>query len=1685
MTDASSGRNGTFEPPSEPQNLETPLPERRISLHRQTPEVGGQSIKRPGKKGRPRPWKRLTNRFQRNEDYGAIEEQGASESDRGNNNSKHMVKTAMENLRGPLSKSSHGEMDDPRLFSHENSGSVLNIKGGRRIGDASQAFVSNFEVLVRQLFLISSSFVLGTYFPAALPAIRKIAEYTFVAWITCSCILVGIWMHEYEKKDSNSAHHQGHRNRTYAVSESALPDYMATDDTLLGDFNKEQAPSMGAMKGLETPARKISMSLGPRDSSLTLDDQDRSQGGIATPVRLLSNGDVVAPRCVHPALEPFFVIDAGTQQRIFPNTKTPFALNTDYFDGKMMILIRTPNVDDASQEKGTSENLATSKYMSGKQRRFEFQFQIKLKKVPTGRVYFACEIGETIRMGMIQRAFVSAAMAFVKTTNNSFHYSITGSPKSPDGKFEKPHMAFPVEEGLNRVVATPPGQELPPLGEEIFEDAESIKSRKKGIPIKWNLEDTYTLSLWSAYADFLDWHCCNLPGIRPFGMNKLFGNQPVYLTLYEIPFDKESEKHYRCDIVNIVELEMCHKNFSDIGNLARQWMEKNSPSSDAKYIQNDQKRIEDEGGGVDEEYPVEEDDDEDAAAELGEGIYVRSGEVVTLKEALYDDDMGHTSFYVASGGGFGVLQEQNSCSIVIQKARGSQSRRVKPEKSGLVKDGDTVLIKLVGEDKDAKFLSLHRGWWLKWVASAPTKNGFFTIHANERGKATTLCSAAQSSYLNLDGSFYLRHKRWSKYLVGVSREGSTTYGGRMLGLYNPKEGNNRALGYSVEDDDLLPDADLPESDEKDGHWMYPLYLEICDAPTTIPLVSELKASTEYVIDASENKRASFSNEDRQVDVPAWIEIMNRAERVSQLAYVVRVVSPQEKSIQIDAEGHANENDKKLGERSAFMRLRTGRDLSRIMRAGIHWRNSSAGIRQAKKSSVEREKLPGSSSAQLIAATQEVILNSHSHNGNDAPKADHTRDLIEDHALRSFVASPSQQNNSEAENVAASPGEDATNPMSSYYDISGSFYQSDGDSEITDDSEYVGDPEFQEGFDDAESFSDDARPTRASKGRTFIGKIAKSVKSRTASTGKKVVRQSMRVGKGTVNAGKAMISGRPRNIPPQREPRSARPRTRRRVEKDLHVPLNNRAMKRVEKVESQWVGHSACVIVAGELSAPEQSCRTVSSMLARMSTVSSDCVEATKFNVLLSSQVQMKSQLDKSFLQGGPVEMGVTPSVKRSVVFECLVARCLWESHWREEWCGLYEKSIVFYAPLAQEPSFEIVFKDIESVRLLDPGMESPLPGYPILVIETAWHCHYIVLNNDDTRISLRSKIEDALSSLEAQSTVMSQTEAELRKARLWQRLQNSSLSSVRGKWADVHCNQKWRRRVVLNHRRMAFDLPTQDLEIHAFVEALLATSLSFEFDSLQHHPEALTAFLDSTSILKGLRLQDMDRSDMKTLCAYVNVYHCLLQHALLVTVNGPLSRRSHECFMRTSCYEIGGDIFSLAELSNCILRGNMSKPNPPKAPYIDAPKKSNSYRCFALPVYSPVVNFLIHTGDTSCSNNVPVLQPDFLDAQLAGITADFLRRNVSVDRAKKIITVPKVLEVFRNDFPSDASMSSALCGLRYCIRFLDEALADTIYTLLQDEGSVTIKYRSASDQYHSRLSRQAGDFVDILPVVSD
>lgn len=273
----------------------------------------------------------------------------------------------------------------------------------------------------------------------------------------------------------------------------------------------------------------------------------------------------------HPSLDSLYIIDALRNERISPNipSKT-YRLDNDLFEGDMLAMIRTPDCDAECAPAVEGKDTPLVDYFREKQRRFEFQFQFKLKRVPEGQVYFAGEVEKPCKLGVISRAFAGAALAFVKAKTKNFRYSVSGSPYKEDGKYEVPHLAFPYEQGMSRIVMSRPGEPIPKLGQAIPETDEEYTQRKKGKrKIVAEMGTTYTMAIWSAYCDYLEWKCVNLPGLRPLSMSNILGDQALHVTLYEV--GKNANKHYRKDVNVLVSLEMCNSQHIPIGPAAKAW----------------------------------------------------------------------------------------------------------------------------------------------------------------------------------------------------------------------------------------------------------------------------------------------------------------------------------------------------------------------------------------------------------------------------------------------------------------------------------------------------------------------------------------------------------------------------------------------------------------------------------------------------------------------------------------------------------------------------------------------------------------------------------------------------------------------------------------------------------------------------------------------------------------------------------------------------------------------------------------------------------------------------------------------------------------------------------------------------------------------------------------------------------
>ena len=304
--------------------------------------------------------------------------------------------------------------------------------------------ISNVEMYLRWIILLTGSFMLGVHFASLAAVVEKSLEYAAVAWITCVSLGILLATSSYCPQENRRGRNRLAARRVGMMNSS----FDEEEGRPLLSLAEAHSSELGGDLSDHGNNNSKSELFVPEDATQSTGNDDSGYQ---------SSGQFVKQVNVHPALEPYFVVDSHKVDRVLPNSDAMYKMDTDYFSGDMMVLIRTPDVDDATLP-SPAANASAVQHLRSKQRRFEFQFQVKLKKVPTGTVYFSCDLTQKINLGMVQRAFVSAAMSFVRSSNPSFHYSIQGSTPNDDGTYERPHMAFPVQDGMNRVVATPPGQ---------------------------------------------------------------------------------------------------------------------------------------------------------------------------------------------------------------------------------------------------------------------------------------------------------------------------------------------------------------------------------------------------------------------------------------------------------------------------------------------------------------------------------------------------------------------------------------------------------------------------------------------------------------------------------------------------------------------------------------------------------------------------------------------------------------------------------------------------------------------------------------------------------------------------------------------------------------------------------------------------------------------------------------------------------------------------------------------------------------------------------------------------------------------------------------------------------------------------------------------------------------------------
>lgn len=214
--------------------------------------------------------------------------------------------------------------------------------------------------------------------------------------------------------------------------------------------------------------------------------------------------------------------------------------------------------------------------------------------------------------------------------------------------------------------------------------------------------------------------------------------------------------------------------------------------------------------------------------------------------------------------------------------------------------------------------------------------------------------------------------------------------------------------------------------------------------------------------------------------------------------------------------------------------------------------------------------------------------------------------------------------------------------------------------------------------------------------------------------------------------------------------------------------------------------------------------------------------------------------------------------------------------------------------------------------------------------------------------------------------------------------------------------------------------------------------------------------------LKRVDLRLLDLESSEALCFFVNIYHTLLMHARLVL--SPPTQQNWALFFETVSYEIGDDVFSLAELEHCVLRGKLCKPRAMPRNFAQVPPFTDDHYAYALGGTDQRLNFLINCGSVSNPPMVFLVTPETLYARLNEVSQIAMSHSLKVDSRRRTVVLPKVCDVYRADFGEDVVQA-----LRHCVRYLGREHWEQVSLLLTESRPPTIKFQELRTRSHSKL----------------
>ncbi|XP_006802439.1 uncharacterized protein zgc:152951 isoform X2 [Neolamprologus brichardi] len=212
-----------------------------------------------------------------------------------------------------------------------------------------------------------------------------------------------------------------------------------------------------------------------------------------------------------------------------------------------------------------------------------------------------------------------------------------------------------------------------------------------------------------------------------------------------------------------------------------------------------------------------------------------------------------------------------------------------------------------------------------------------------------------------------------------------------------------------------------------------------------------------------------------------------------------------------------------------------------------------------------------------------------------------------------------------------------------------------------------------------------------------------------------------------------------------------------------------------------------------------------------------------------------------------------------------------------------------------------------------------------------------------------------------------------------------------------------------NEGAAELSLLLREMILKLFSEHLSADGKSVDYKGMSANP-AFERYCELAIQLQRVELLSLSREEK--LAFFINIYNTLVIHGYL-RLGAPTNMWQRYRFFNYVSYLIGGEVFTLQDIENGILRGNRKGVAQLRRPF----SKTDPRLQVALPDAEPLIHFALNCGAKGCPP-IKTYTPQDIDSQLRTAAEAFLENDDAcvVDSVKKEVHLSQIFKWYKTDF---------------------------------------------------------------------